>query len=207
MPSFATVIGAFAAVLLAAPAAAPASTAPPLDVIRSVHEEIAKLLGTSTKVTPETRDRVMALIETTSDFPTIAATVIGPRWSAVPPDQQEAFVRSFARLVGYTSIEKMGRFRADRFEYVGQQIDGERATVNTVAFYEKKRVTLDYQMASTPDGWRIVDYSFNGVLSSRSYRRQFDRLLQREDFASLLRRVRQRLDRYEKSAGPPSATR
>ncbi|MBE3072309.1 MAG: ABC transporter substrate-binding protein [Acidobacteria bacterium] len=198
---YVSVVALFAALCGAPSGLSGQPAAEPLEVIRASNTRIAQLMRPGHRLTPAEEGEILQIVERTSHFPTIAREVIGRRWESVPEPQREAFIAAFSRLIGLTSIEKMGRYRADRFEYAGQQVDGDRGAVRTVAFYQGKRVSLDYVMARIDGAWRIIDYSMNGVPSSRNYQKQFARILEKQDFAGLLARLDRRLASMKKPAG------
>lgn len=186
--------------LLSLSALGAAATLDPLQVIRASNERVARLLRPGRKLAPADREEVLRVIDRTSHFPTIARRILARRWDEASAEQREAFVTAFSRLVGFTSIQKMGRYQADRVLYLGQQVDGGAATVMTAAFYKGKRVSLDYELALVDGEWRVVDYALNGVKSSANYRRQFDRILPKEGLDGLIARLRKKLASLEKPA-------
>ena len=61
-----------------------------------------------------------------------------------------------------------------------------------------KGASLDYEMVRTGGHWRIVNYALNGVDNGQSYRRQFDKILDKESVASLIGRLRKKAAELEK---------
>lgn len=184
LPWLATVLIAFSD-----QAPAPAAKAP-TDVIRASNVRITRILRPGHTVTAADRDEVSRILAEVTDFDRVAERVLGPRWAEMPPPEQVAFVAAFARLVAATAIAKMGRYRADRFEYLSETIEDDRASVSTRAYFQGKGVSLEYDMARTDGRWRIVNYSLNGVDNARSYRRQFDKILETDTVAVLIERLR-----------------
>jgi len=184
---------------------APGTTArvsDPTDVIRASNLRVSRILRPGHRVTRADRDRVARILQEATDFDAVAANVLRTRWQAMPAVERAEFVGAFARLVSATAIAKMGRYRADRFEYLGETIDGARARVRTKAFYRGKGVSLDYEMARSPGGWRIVNYALNGVDNGSSYRRQFDTILEKETVAALVARLRKKTAELESDGAP-----
>jgi len=186
---------------------APARATPgPLDVIRASNELVRRLIRPGHRLTAEEHARLVREIESTSDFPTITREVLASRWAGITPDQQRIFAARFARLVALSSVQKMGRYRAERVEYLGQQVEGDRAVVRTRAYFEGRGASLDYDLRRFGEAWRIVDYRLNGVSNAANYRKQFDRILDRESFEGLLARIEQRLAQMSAGDGQDSST-
>lgn len=180
--------------VLTLPQGAPPASGAPMDVVRSSTERITALLRGG--LTAAERAEVLALVEQTTSFPTIAKEAVGPRWDGLPRATQDEFVRVFSQLVGLSSIEKMGRLRADRTEYLDERIDasGDRAVVRTRAFFKEKGIALDYTLRRIGGEWKIVSYALDGVDTVAGYRKQFGRVLGRDEpFSNLMTRLTKRL--------------
>ncbi len=165
----------------------------PTEFVRASTEQITAVLPADRAPTAAERDRIVALVRSITDVPAFAAAAIGPRWSTIPAAQQQEFVDVFGRLVAFAAIAKMGQYRAERVRYLTEEVDGARAVVHTLAEFEDVHVPVDYVLARSGDAWKVVDYRLAGVLSSESYRRQFDRALGHGTFADLLDRIRKKL--------------
>lgn len=102
----------------------------------------------------------------------------------------------FSDLLRIRSIKGLGRYRADRFDYLSEEIDGERAVVKTLAYFEDDEVTLDYELDLIGDRWVIVNYIVDDVDTVQSYRRRFERLLQEETVDDVIQRLRDRIEEF-----------
>jgi phospholipid transport system substrate-binding protein len=182
--------------------AAPPLQADPIDAIRASNDRVRFLLRPGHTRTAADREALLDTIASSTDFPTVSRRILGDRWNQLPAARQQDFVAAFSRLVALSSIDKLGRHRADRVEYLGQRVQGARAEVRTAASFEGRRVTLDYDMARIDGAWKIVDYRLNGVSNAENYRRQFERILAREGFDGLMARIRQKVADLDKPPAP-----
>ena len=96
-----------------------------------------------------------------------------------------------------SSVKRLGRYRADRFEYKDETIEDDKAVVKTIAFFENDQIELDYHLQLVGGEWKIVDYDVEGVGTVRNYRRQFRRLLRKESVEDVIRRLEGRIAAYE----------
>ena len=225
MPAYRPVIATFACLLLAHPVASagagpsapsrggpphagwehPQATAAPaagpLEVIRQSNVRVMRILRPGHTITAADRVQVLELLQEATDFAAVSENVMGPRWASMPATERAEFTAAFAALVSATSIAKMGRYRADRFEYLAETVTGDRAAVRTRAYYQGRGVSLDYELALAGGRWRIVNYALNGVDNGRSYRRQFDKILEKDTVAALIARLRKKVAEIEAGAG------
>ena len=74
-------------------------------------------------------------------------------------------------------MQKLGRYRADSFEYLAEDIDGQSATVRTLAHYGDDAIEVDYAMVNREGSWVIENYVVDGVDTIKNYRKQFSRML------------------------------
>jgi ABC-type transporter MlaC component len=121
--------------------------------------------------------------------------------SSMTAAQRSEFRTAFEELLLLSSVKKMGRYRADRFEYGVQSINGNTALVKTVAIYSKKdgrvdRVHLDYSLSSSSGRWMIVNYAMDDVDTVRNYQRQFRILVQRKGVAGTIQHIKNHVAAY-----------
>jgi phospholipid transport system substrate-binding protein len=203
MVPFVSRAAAFLLAALALPAAAPAAPAPPgpgatpLAVIRASNDAVLRLLAGHDTVDAALEGKLFAVIDPVTDFDRIAAAVVDPFCPKLSAEQCGRFKETFTRLLRVSSIKKLGRYRADAFDYGAEQVAGESATVSTVAHYKDERIPLDYELARRGGAWVIVNYVVDDIDTIRNYRKQFTRLLAQETFDQLIARLRAKIAEYE----------
>ena len=100
-------------------ASAPSTTGP-TDVIRSSNVRMSRILRPGHTITPADREEMARILTEVTDFERVSERVLGPRWNAMPAAERADFTAAFIRLVAANAIAKMGRYRAERFEYPGR---------------------------------------------------------------------------------------
>lgn len=193
-------VSSFAAALLAALLAGPAAAAPapaPLEVIRASNNAVLAILARSPVVDAAVDRELFGVIDKVTDFDRLAGTIVDPFCAKLTADECRLFKETFVRLLRITSIRKLGRYRADTFDYTGEELAGETATVRTVAHFKEERIPLDYQLARRGGSWVIVNYVVDEVDTIRNYRKQFTRLFAQESFAQVIERLRHKIAENE----------
>jgi ABC-type transporter MlaC component len=169
---------------------------PPLEVVRSSNEAILDILANNPVLEGEAEQRVYELMDEVTDFRRMADVAIGDLCHE-SAEKCEEWNQVFGDLLRIRSLKGVGRYRADRFDYLGEETDGDTAVVNTLAYFEGDDLTLDYELELTGNGWVIVNYIVDDVDTVRNYNRRFQRLLQEESVDDVIRRLRESIAEHE----------
>lgn len=169
----------------------------PLEVIEVSNQEVLDIYSSHSNIDEATEDRVLRIIDGVTNFESISNSVVGRFCKKLTPAQCREFKLVFTRLLRASSIRKLGRYRPDSFDYLGEDVNGSSALVKTVAYYKEDLVAIDYQMELFDSRWMIVNYVVDDVDAIRNYRKQFTRILAKETFEQLLTRLNKKIEAYE----------
>ena len=168
-----------------------------LEVIRASNDQVQLILEKKEIIDRETEEKLLAIINEVTDFSSISFRVIERFCENLTPIQCEYFDRIFQRLLRVSSIKKMGRYRAERFVYLGEEIIGDRAIVKTLAYYEDDEVHLNYLLERVDGQWLVHNYVVDDVNTIRNYTKQFIRLFARNTYDTIIRRLEKKIEEYE----------
>jgi phospholipid transport system substrate-binding protein len=123
------------------------------------------------------------IVDAVFNLPAILQVSVGPAWSSLPPDQQQALLSAFRR---YTVASYVSNFDS----YAGQQFDiqpepkdlpgGEQLVQTRIVSQSGSTHELDYVMRGEGGSWHVVDVLADGSISRVA--------VQRSDFRRLLTR-------------------
>jgi phospholipid transport system substrate-binding protein len=187
----------FGGVVCACLAASSAWAATPLEIVKGMNDEVLAIYGRQREVTAAVEREVFAVIDPVTDYAVLSSAAIDsfcPKFTAA---QCTAFKETFTRLLRVSSIRKLGRYRADRFEYGGEEVTGAAALVRTFAFFKDEKVPLDYKLARRGEGWVIVNYVVDEVDTVFNYRKQFTQLLAKETVDQVIARLERKIAALE----------
>ena len=182
---------------LLAPGSPAAPAATPLEVVRTSNEAVLAIFKKHPVVDAAVEKELFAVIDGVTDYPALAAAAIDSFCPKMSTAQCSTFKETFTRLLRVTSIKKLGRYRADRFEYAGEEVSGSTALVRTFAYFKEEKVPLDYQMARRERGWVIVNYVVDEIDTVRNYRKQFTQLLAKETVEQVIERLNRKIAALE----------
>jgi ABC-type transporter MlaC component len=174
------------------------SSQTPAEIIQESNKQVQEILSQHAIIDQDTEMELFKIIDRVTDFDSISHRVIDPFCQNLTEAQCKTFNRLFQRLLRVSSIKKMGRHRAERFEYLGEEVTGTTAIVRTLAYYEDDKVHLDYHMEQEDGKWLIFNYVVDDVDTIRNYRKQFIRLFARHSFDKIQERLEKKITEYEK---------
>ena len=169
----------------------------PLEVVKASNEKVLAIYALHETIDAEMSAAIYAAIDEVTDFEIIARSVTSRFCRKLTEEQCRLFGDVFVRLLRTSSTKKLGRYRADSFEYHGEEREGEVAVVRTTAHFGEDQVTLDYSLEEKDGRWVIVNYVVDDVDTIRNYRKQFTRLFSKKSFDQVIVRLEERIASYE----------
>ncbi len=195
-------LGALVISIAAVAAGQGAEVPTPMEIVRDSNEAITAILDEYDPLGSDGEELVYEVMDGVTDFQATSAAAINEVCvdREIPADKCGEWKKVFGDLLRIRSIKGVGRYRADRFDYLNEEIDGERAVVNTLAYYEDEEITIDYELESGTDTWRIVNWVIDDIDTVRSYHRRFKRLLDRESVDDVIKRLRDRIEEFREES-------
>lgn len=124
------------------------------------------------------------LMETTIlplfDFRHMTRLAVARDWKLASPEQQAALIAEFRTLLVRTYSAALANYRDEAIEYKPLLL-APNATDVTVRSTVKKpgveRMTIDYDMEKTADGWKVYDIRIAGISLTTNYRSSFAEII------------------------------
>ena len=184
-----------AAVLIpwAGPAGAQQS---PVDAVRSRNQLVQTVLARTQgdSVMGADRERLKDVINGLMDFEELSRRALARNWDARTDAEKAEFVDVFRELVRNSSVKKLGVHRADSITYRPAQVNGNEATVTTVAHKDKRAAEIVYLMHRVGGEWKAWDVVVDGSSTMRTYRDSFTREIRATSFQTMLSKLKDRLE-------------
>jgi ABC-type transporter MlaC component len=192
-------LAALAAVLIVLASPPAGAEEGPMQVIEKSNTEILELYADEGDA-PDVSQRVFDVMDEVTSFDSIADAAIDGLCDPAADDDCERFKEVFKELLRVSSVQKLGRYRADRFDYLGEDIDGDAATVRTLAHYGDDAIEVDYSLRRQETGWVIDNYVVDGVDTIRNYRKQFSRMLGDRPVDFVIERLERRTEELREAS-------
>lgn len=170
----------------------------PLSAVRTSNEQVQARLAGHDRIDAAAEAELFKIIDGVTDFAAISARVTRPFCPKLSDAECRELDLTFQRLLRVSSIRKLGRYRADRFEYLGEEVKAGTALVQTLAYYRDDRVRLDYELELGAGRWRIVNYIVDDVDTIRNYKKQLTRLFARNEARQVIERLQKKIAEHER---------
>jgi phospholipid transport system substrate-binding protein len=181
------------ALLLALAAAAPAAAraGEPTDQVRARIDELYRTLQ-APAATPRAERDAAGVLDRLFDWDRMAEAALRGHWQARTVAERAEFSRLFAELFRRAYVSRVHTVDASKFEYLGDAVEGNRATVRTKVFTSRgSSIDVDYAVRLV-DGrqWRVHDVRVEQVSLVDNYRSQFDTFIARSSYPALVKKLR-----------------
>ncbi len=165
----------------------------PLEIIKTSNQQVLEIYNANEKIDHALKNEIIQIIESVTDLDEISNRTTSSFCCNLSSEQCAEFNQVFKQLLRASSMSKVGRYRADRFEYLEEKIEGNKALVKTTAYYEDEYLTLDYLLEYKNNKWKIINYVTDDVDTIRNYRKQFIRLFAKYTFSEVIARLNKKL--------------
>jgi phospholipid transport system substrate-binding protein len=176
-----------------------ATAGEPTDLVRQITDQVLKILEDPQFQAPnrhaERQERLHKIAEQVFDWQEMARRALAVHWRERTPQEQQEFVRLFRDLVEGTYINRLESAIQEKREiqYVGEQVDGSRATVKTnVVTRRNQQVPIEYRLQKADGRWLIYDVLVEGISLVNNYRSQFNRIITSSSYNDLVQKMKNR---------------
>jgi phospholipid transport system substrate-binding protein len=126
------------------------------------------------------------------DTETSARVVLGQFWRSATPEQRQRFINAFYHSLLGNYGEALVEFTPDRLKIFPSRVEpgATTATVRTeVRRRNGDRVSVNYSMRMTPQGWKAWDVVIDGISYVKSYREDFGAQIQSQGLETVIKRL------------------
>jgi len=165
------------------------------DYVRQRIERLYELLGPSAPDggSPTKRQAARGVLDEMFDWNEMAKRSLDRYWEERTAAERTEFVRLFSELFQRTYVSRIQLADREKFQYLGEVVDGDRTVVRTKIVTTKgHEIPVDYHTRQTAGGgWKILDLEAGGGVSLvNGYRSQFTRLISRSSYQDLIEKLR-----------------
>jgi phospholipid transport system substrate-binding protein len=152
------------------------------------------------------RDKQVAtVLDGMIDYETLAKRSLGNHWGDLSDAQHKEFTDILRNLVRRNYERNVKNILDYRVEYLGEERGSEEAVIVhsravSASNSREEPISIDYQLTKTAGTWRIVDVVTEGSSLVNNYRNQFHRVIQKDGYDALVRRMKDKLAKGGQSA-------
>jgi phospholipid transport system substrate-binding protein len=185
-----------------------ATAGEPTDLVRQTTDQVLKILEDPQFQAPnrqaERQERLHKIAEQVFDWQEMARRALAVHWRERTPQEQQEFVRLFRELVEGIYINRLESAIQEKREiqYVGEQVEGSRATVKTnVLTRRNQQVPIEYRLSKVDGRWLIYDVFVEGISLVNNYRSQFNRVITSSSYNELVQKMKNK--QVDEPSGSP----
>jgi len=144
----------------------------------------------------EKRLLIRKAVDRRFDWEEMSRRSLARHWSRRTEEEKKEFVELFGRLLDRTYLDKVEGYSGEKVEYVGESIDGEYGIVDVKILTSKnEEISVQYRLRNKSGTlWMVYDISVAGVSLVNNYRSQFNSILSRNPYSSLVERLKEKID-------------
>ena len=180
-------------------ATAHAADQPPDVMIRSVTDEVLKIVRDDRAILSGDAVRAAELVEgkvlPRFDFQRMTALAVGRDWRVATPAQQERLVELFRSLLVRTYSNALTQYKGQSIEFVPLRLRDEdvRTTVRAqIRQPGAQSIGLDFRVEKGTDGWKVYDIVVAGASLVTNYRGSFSQVVRLHGLDGLIRSLEEK---------------
>ncbi len=139
----------------------------------------------------ERREKLWHVLKPIFSFEQIAKRSLGHHWRARTPEEKKEFIKVFVKVLKDTYLTKTDAYSGEQIVYLREKSQGKRSRVQTnILLTNGKKISVDFNMYDSGNGWKIYDIIIEGVSTVGNYRSQFNTILGESSFEDLMVKLR-----------------
>jgi phospholipid transport system substrate-binding protein len=139
----------------------------------------------------ERRDQLKQILFARFDFTEMAKRSLGANWRRRTPQEQEEFVGLFTDVLERAYAAIIESYTDEKIVYLNERVDGTFADVNSKIMTSKgEEYTINYKAHFVGNEWKVYDVVAENVSLVNNYRSQFTRVISKESYEELVRRLK-----------------
>jgi phospholipid transport system substrate-binding protein len=142
-------------------------------------------------LTPQAKNsQVVEIVTPMFDFELMAKLSLGKKyWPDLSREQKERFTELFIERLRQSYLNKLTVYTDEKIIYESPVAVKKKVHVPTQLISKGKKISMLYKLYSSNNSWNIYDVEIEGVSIIRSYRSQFNEILQKGTFEDLLQKM------------------
>lgn len=167
----------------------------PVERVRSILEEVMAVQNNPQLKGPAFRSQQRAAIKKIIGqnfyFDAMVKKALDTYWEKLDEAKRADFKGIFQELFqdSYTKLV-LDFLKREKILYTQDELESDRALIKTTIIRVNESIPVDYSLALVQGQWLVEDVAIDGVSIVLNYQRSFARVIKRESYASLLKKMR-----------------
>jgi phospholipid transport system substrate-binding protein len=141
---------------------------------------------------------LLTVIAPLMNFPKMSKATLGKFWKTADASQQKRFVSLFQDLVFHTYMKKIRSAKNDyTIQYEDERKEGKLTIIDSLITKKKAEFELGFHMQAIESTYEVADVIIDEVSLVENYREQFTKIIKKEGFDGLLKKMQTQLDKVK----------
>jgi phospholipid transport system substrate-binding protein len=165
------------------------------EFLKSKLDQVFAVLQKEDLGQPEKDDQIVEIVTPMFDFALMAKLSLGKKhWSGLSEENKERFTELFIKRLRRSYLNKFVLYTDEKIIYDAPVEVSEKIQIPTSLISKDKKISMVYKLYNPNNSWKIYDIEIQGVSIIRSYRAQFDEILQSGSIDDLLHKLEEPID-------------
>ena len=130
------------------------------------------------------------------DFELMAKLTLGKKnWPNLSREQKEKFTQLYINLLRTSYLDKLALYTDEKVIFEPPAQVKNKVHIPTQLISKDRKISILYKLYKPSDDWKVYDLEIQGVSIIRSYKSQFDEILQNGTIDDLLLKMEKRDDK------------
>lgn len=144
----------------------------------------------------ERRQAIRQAVFELFDWEEMAKRSLARHWRERTDEEKKEFVVLYGELLERTYLDRVEGYSGEEVIYTEERIDGKYALVKAkIVTKTKQEIAVDYKLKTKSKQWLVYDVSVEGVSLVNNYRTQFNQILMKSSYETLVDRLKQKIER------------
>ncbi len=123
--------------------------------------------------------------------------VMAKYWKKRTAEEKKEIIHLFSELLRRSYLSRLELFEGQELFYDKERIEGDIAKIDSHMQYHGERIPLGYSLLKKDGKWMLYDMVIDGVSLIANYRRQFGKIIRKEGYKGLVKRLQTKLAEEE----------
>lgn len=178
----------------------PAWGGEPTDRIKGGTDKIIAVLTDSSLLgeqkAEERRKAIRQAVDELFDWEEMAKRSLARHWRERTDEEKKEFVVLYGKLLERTYLDRVESYSGEEVIYSEERIEGKYALVKVkIVTNTQQEIAVDYRLKNKSKQWLVYDVSVEGVSLVNNYRTQFNQILMKSSYETLVERLKEKIER------------
>ena len=170
--------------------------------VKDTIDKVIKIVGREDlKDNKEARRQALReVIDQRFNYHQMVRRALAKNWRDRSDQERREFTGLFKKLLENSYASKLESYSDETINYTDEVIKGKYALVKTKVVRKANTIAVDYKLINGAGVWKIYDFVIEGVSMVRNYRSQFSKIIRKDSYEALVRRLTEKVNDLEKDA-------